>query len=69
MRVKSLAELSNNKFGPDTTTPVHALKYFNRLVIFAQRESDLEISLGHHEMTPIPMALVSEKDQLNVRGR
>ena len=37
-------------------------------MIFAQRESDLEISLGHHEMTPIPMALVSEKDQLMYEG-
>ena len=68
MKVKSLAELRKNGLGSDATTPVHALKYFNRLVIFAQRESDLEISLGQHEMTPIPMALVSEKDQLMYEG-
>ena len=54
--------------GSDATTPVHALKYFNHLVIFAQRGSDLEISLGQHEMTPITMAFFSEKDQLMYEG-
>ena len=64
MKVKSLAELRKNGLGSDGTTPVNALKYFNRLVIFAPRENDQELSMGQHEMTPIPMALVSEKDQL-----
>ena len=38
MRVKSLAELRKNKFGPDTTTPLHELKYFNRLVILPKEK-------------------------------
>ena len=39
------------------------MKYFNRLVLFAQREDNLESSLGFNELMPIPMSLLSEKDQ------
>ena len=66
-KVKSLAMLRKLITGADANTPVNALKYFNRLVIFAQRESNLEISLGH-ELTPIPLSLFSEKDQLMHEG-
>ena len=48
--------------------PVNALKYFNCLVIFAQRENNLEIVLGLHELRPIPMSLFSQKDQLMYGG-
>lgn len=54
-QVKNIIELD------DVTTPVNALSYFNPLVIFAQRESNLELSLRHHEMTPIPMTFFSTK--------
>ena len=63
LMVQSLAKLRKNVIGTDSHTPVNALKYFNRLVIFAQRESNLEKSL-EHELTPIPLSLFSEKDQL-----
>ena len=64
-KIKSLVELrKHNTLGINAND----LKYFNRLVIFAQRESDLEKSLGQHELTPIPLALFSEKDQLMYEG-
>ena len=47
---------------------MNALKYFNRLVLFAQRESNVEASLGQYELTPIPMSLFSEKNQLMHEG-
>ena len=61
-KVKSLAELRKN-VSPQTNAQVSALKYFNRLVIFAQRESNLEKSF-EYELAPIPLSLFSEKDQL-----
>ena len=61
--MKLLAMLWISVSGVNYTTQVNALKYFNRLVIFAQRESHLEITLGY-ELTPIPLSLFSEKDQL-----
>ena len=61
-KVKSLSFLrgGSNVHSP---TRINALKYFNRLVIFAQRESNLEKSLAY-ELTPLPLSLFSEKDQL-----
>ena len=41
----------------------NAIKYFNRLVIFAQMENNLEIILR-----PIPMSLFSQKDQMVCDG-
>ena len=61
-KVKPLSSLRNDT-NAQVTTRVNALKYFNRLVIFAQRESDLEKSL-EYELTPFPLSLFSEKDQL-----
>ena len=52
----------------DDTAPINALKYFNRLVQFAQREDNLKSNLGFYELTPIPMSLFSEKDQLMHEG-
>ena len=62
-KVKSLAELRvhNNKT-PNVNVP--AMKYFNRLAIYAQRENDLDVSLGQHALMPIPLSLFAEKDQL-----
>ena len=37
-------------------------------VVFAQREGNLESSLGFYELTPIPMSLFSEKDQVMHEG-
>ena len=42
---------------------MNALKYFNRLVIFAQREKNLE-SAFMYELGPFSMSLFSSKDQL-----
>ena len=67
-KVKSLAELRKDAGRTNSTTNINALKCFNRLVIFAQRESDLNSCLASHEMTPIPMPLFSEKDQLMLEG-
>ena len=67
LKVKSLVALRKN-VTENPKTPVNALKYFNRLVIFAQREINLEIILAQHELTPIPMSLFSQKDQLMYGG-
>ena len=58
LKVRSLAALRKN-VTENPTTPVNALRYFNRHVIFAQKENNLEIILGQHELTPIPMSLFS----------
>ena len=63
LKVKSLAAL-RQYITKNPTMPVNALKYFNHLVIFAQRENNLEIILVQHELTQIPMSLFSQKDQL-----
>ena len=52
----------------DDTAPINAPKYFNRLVQFAQREDNLKSNLGFYKLTPIPMSLFSEKDQLMHEG-
>ena len=67
-KIKSLANLRKLVSGYDGTAPMNALKYFNCLVLFAQREYNLESSLGSHELTPIPMSLFLEKDQLIHKG-
>ena len=54
--------------GSDGIAPINALKYFSRLVLFAQREYNLESSLGFYELTPVLMSLFSEKDQLMHEG-
>ena len=46
-KVKLLAMLWILVSGVDYTTQVNALKYFNCFVIFAQRESHLDITLGY----------------------
>ena len=33
------------------------------MILFAQREDNLELNLGFYELTPIPMSLFSEKNQ------
>ena len=58
-----------NVFGLDSVTPpVNALKHFNCIVLFCQKESNLEMSLRHHEMTPIPISCFPEKNQLIYEG-
>ena len=61
-KVKSLANLRKFVSGSDGTAPINAVKYFNRLVLFAQKEDNLESSLGFYELPPIPMSLSLEKD-------
>ena len=39
-----------------------SLKFFNRLIIFAQRDMTVEASL-QYELTPFPLSLFSNKDQ------
>ena len=68
LKVKSLANLRRLVSGSDGTAPINTLKYFNCLVLFAQREDNLESSFGFYELTPIPMSLLSEKDQLMHEG-
>ena len=67
-KVKSLTNLQKLVSRSDGTAPINALKYFNCLVLFAQREDNLESSLGFYELTPIPMSLFLEKDQLMHEG-
>ena len=61
-KVKSLSTLREN-LNTETNNQIPALKYFNRLALFAQRESDLEKSFAY-ELCPIPLSLFSEKTQL-----
>ena len=67
-KVKSLSNLRKLVSGSNGTASINALKYFNRLVLFAQREDNLESSRGCYDFTPIPMPLFSEKDQLMHEG-
>ena len=67
-KVKSLTNLQKLVSGSDSTAPMNALKYFNCLVLFAQRKDNLESSLGFDELTPIHMSLFLEKDQLMHEG-
>ena len=67
-KVKSLANLQKLVSGSDGEVPINALKHFNRLVLFARRQDNLESSLGFYELTPIPVSLFSEKDQLMHEG-
>ena len=67
-KVKSLANLRKLVSGSNSTAPINALKYFNRLVLFAQREDNLGSSLGFYELTAISVSLFSEKDQLMHEG-
>ena len=67
-KVKSLTNLQKLVSGSDSTAPINALKYFTHLVLFAQREDNLGSSLGFYELTPIPMSLFLEKDQLMHEG-
>ena len=67
-KVKSHANFRKLVSGSDGTAPINALKYFSRFVLFAQREDNLESSLDFYELTLIPMALFSEKDQLMLEG-
>ena len=60
--MKSLSTLREN-LNTETNNQIPALKYFNRLALFAQRESDLEKSFAY-ELCPIPLSLFSEKTQL-----
>ena len=60
-KVKSLANLWKLVSGSNGTAPINALKYFNRLVQFAQRGDNFESSLGFYELTPISISLFSEK--------
>ena len=61
-KVKSLSTLREN-LNTETNNQIPALKYFNRLALFAQRESDLEKSFAYG-LCPIPLSLFSEKTQL-----
>ena len=67
-KIQPLANLRKLVSGSEGAAPINALKYFNRLVLFAQREDNLESSLGFYELTPIPMLLFSKKDQLMHKG-
>ena len=62
-KVKPLSVLRNNVLTSPVNHQVNALKYFNRLVIFAQREECLETAF-EHELGPLPMSLFSQKTQL-----
>ena len=61
-KVKSLTNFRKLVSGSDGAAPINGWKYFNRLVLFAQREDNLESSLGFYELTLIAMSLFSEKD-------
>ena len=67
-KVKSLPNLHKLVSGSDGTAPINVLKYFSRMVLFTQTEDNLETSLRFYELTPIPMSLFSEKDQLMHEG-
>ena len=49
-KVKSLTNLQKLVSGSDGTAPINTLKYLNCLVLFAQREDNLESSLGFYKL-------------------
>ena len=63
LKVVPLSNLRKNVINSQAAPQIDAFKYFNRLVIFAQREDDLE-SAFMYELGPLPMSLFSSKDQL-----
>ena len=67
-KVKSLANLRKLLSGSDDTDPINILNYFSRLVLFAQRDDNLESSLSFYELRAIPISLFLEKDQLMHEG-
>ena len=67
-KIKPLSMLRTPHGSDSVPTSINALTYFHRLVVFAQRESDLEVSLGKHELAHLPLALFSQKDQLMHEG-
>ena len=66
MEVKSKVQaLSSLRYIPkinEKKIHIDSLKYFNRLIIFAQRDMTVETSL-EYELTPVPLSLFSNKDQ------
>ena len=68
-KVKYLANLRKLVSRSDGTAPINALQYFSRLVLIAQREDNLESSLGFYELTPISMPLIFRERSTNARGR
>ena len=62
-KVKSLSVLRKHPTSNQAGSEVNAMKFFNRLVIFAQREVNLEAAF-EYELGPIPVSLFSTKDQL-----
>ena len=67
-KVKSLANFRKFGIGSDGAAPINAFKYFNHFVLFAQKEANLEPSLGFYELMLIPNSLFLEKDQLIHEG-
>ena len=54
-KVQPLSNLRQNVISRQANSQVCALKYFNRLVIFAQRESNLEKAF-EHKLAPFPLS-------------
>ena len=50
-KVKSLTNLRKLVSGSDGAAPINAWKYFNRLVLFAQREDNLESTHSNRYVT------------------
>ena len=62
-KVQPLSGLRKNTTNSQVTGEVDAMKYFNRLIIFAQREVNLDAAF-ECELSPFPVSLFSTKDQL-----
>ena len=62
-KVQPLSGLRKNTTNSQVTGEVDAMKYYNRLIIFAQREVNLDAAF-EYELSPFPMSLFSTKDQL-----
>ena len=54
-KVQPLAVLRNVATASHTNTQLNAMKFFNLLIISAQREANIENSL-EYELTPLPMS-------------
>ena len=61
-KVKALSSLRKIPTVNEKKIHLDSVKLFNRLIIFAQREMTVEISL-QYELTPFPLSLFSSKDQ------
>ena len=62
-KIKAMSSLRKFPLVNEKKMQLDSLKLFNRLIIFSQRDMTVETSL-QYELTPFPLSLFSNKDQM-----